>query len=355
MDDSNPHIFCSKDLEAFAADLLVRHDMTTKDAEVTARVLIEADMRGVVSHGLTRLPHYLQRLRDETIDPRATPTQLQVTSSLGLIDGHGAMGQVVMHAAADLANELAGEYGSGWVAVRNANHCGALPAYTRPLTEAGKIAVALTHTEAVVLPFGGRTPFLGTNPLCIAVPSKRKPGLCLDMATSIVAWNKVVQAQKKGESLPLGWAVDEAGNDTTDADAVRALHAFGGHKGSGLALMLDILSGALSNASFSPDIAAMDDMNATRRLGGLVGAIDVTALMPVQDFTDRIDDLLEQLGKIAPVNEGQGPYYPGELEQRSYERCKNEGIELPPHTWQALAVEAERSGVSMPATLIKQA
>ena len=355
MQDQTPHIFCRKDLEAFSVGLLVRHEMTPEDAEVTARVLIEADMRGVVSHGLTRLPHYLQRLRDNTINPHATPERLQLTPGLGLVDGHGGMGQVVMHAAADFANDLAKNNGSGWVAVRNANHCGALPAYARQLTEAGKIAVVLTHTEAVVLPFGGRTPFLGTNPLCIAIPSRRKPGLCLDMATSIVAWNKVVQAQKKGESLPLGWAVDEAGNDTTDADAVRALHAFGGHKGSGLALMLDILSGALSGASFSPGIAAMDDMSATRRLGGLVGAIDVAAFMPAQDFTDRVDDLLEQLGQITPATQGQGPYYPGELEQHAYERCKQNGIEMPPHTWQALTVEAERCGVTMPQVLVKQA
>lgn len=355
MDDTNQHIYCENDLSAFAVELMVRHNMSTDDAEVTARVLIEADMRGIVSHGLTRLPHYLERMRDGTIDPRATPTRTQLSPGLGLIDGQGGMGQVVMHAAAGLANDLAQASGSGWVAVRNANHCGALPAYARQLTEAGKIAVVLTHTEAVVLPFGGQAPFLGTNPLCIAVPSRRKPGLCLDMATSIVAWNKVVQAQKKGESIPLGWAVDAAGNDTTDADAVRALHAFGGHKGSGLALMLDILSGALSGAPFSPDIPAMDDMSATRRLGGLVGAIDVAALMPLQGFTDRVDGLLEQLGAIKPANKGQGPYYPGELEQKTYERCKRDGIALSTHTWQALAIEGERCGLALPQALVKQA
>ena len=173
---------------------------------------------------------------------------------------------------------MPGQAGSAWVAVANSSHCGALAYYGLRIAEAGMIGLVFSHVDTMVLPHGSKEPFCGTNPLCITAPCAAaapvigRPGaLCLDMATSKVPWNTVANAATEGVPIEADWAVDADGNGTTDAGAVASLHPFGAYKGSGLGLLIDVLSAMLSDSPFGPDIPKMyGDLSrapATRRTG----------------------------------------------------------------------------------------
>lgn len=179
----------------------------------------------------------------------------------------------------------------------------------------------------MVLPFGGRKPFCGTNPLCLTAPGSEGRTLCLDMATSIVPWNLVANAATEGIPIPAGWGVDKDGIDTTNPREVNALHPFGGHKGSGLGIMIDVLCAMLIGAPFGPDIPKMYcDVTEARRLGGLVGAISISQFIDRAVFERRVTEMIGQLGAIPPA-EGFGRVkVPGEPELEMKRQREREGI-----------------------------
>jgi ureidoglycolate dehydrogenase (NAD+) len=194
-----------------------------------------------------------------------------------------------------------------------------------------------THVDPMVMPYGAKKPFAGTNPICLTAPraasgaGDRPTGaLCLDMATSIAPWNAVANAARENVPIPRGWAVDANGRDTTDAHRVAAMHPFGGYKGSGLGMMIDVLCALLSGAPFGPDIPKMygGDMSERRRLGGLVGAIDIARFVPCDCFHARVAEMIERWGALPPSEPGGRVLFPGEPELIEHERRLREGIPL---------------------------
>lgn len=234
-----------------------------------------------------------------------------------------------MRRAADEAAALALETGAGWVAVRNSSHCGALAPFGLRLAERGMLGFVFTHVDPMVLPYGAIEPFCGTNPLCFTAPGAAGKTLCLDMATSRVPWNIVANAQSEGVPIPQGWAVDQHGQETTDARAVRALYPFGEYKGSGLGIMIDVFCALLSGAPYGPDIPKMyGDLTVPRQLGGLVGAIHIGDIMDLETFKIRLAEMAARLGQLKPSASASRVYFPGEPELETKARREVEGIPI---------------------------
>jgi ureidoglycolate dehydrogenase (NAD+) len=317
----------AKELRDFAHDVLVAEGVPVSDAEYVAWHLVETSLRGTDSHGVARLPHYVRRLRAGSVRAQPSMRFERCASSLGIVDGDHGLGHLVMCRAANEAAAIARETGAGWVSVRNSSHCGALAPLGLRLAERGMVGFVFTHVDPMVLPFGAIEPFCGTNPLCITAPSIDGRTLCLDMATSIVSWNAIANAQREAVAIPTGWAVDDRGRDTTNPRAVKALYPFGEYKGSGLGIMIDLLCAMLSGAPFGPDIPKMyGDMREHRRLGGLIGAIDIRAFTSLAAFRERVAEMASRLGALKPTTNTRRVLYPGEPELETKERRQVEGI-----------------------------
>jgi len=232
-----------------------------------------------------------------------------------------------MRRAADYCISLARETGAGWVAVRNSSHCGALAPFALKLAESDMVAIVFTHVDPMVLPYGAIEPFCGTNPICLAAPGKDGRTLCLDMATSIVPWNVVANAAREGSKIPEGWAVDGDGCGTTDPKRVAALFPFGEHKGSGLGILIDVLCALLSGAPYGPDIPKMyGDLNQHRCLGGLIGAIHISAMTDATTFTQRVAEMAKRLSQLRPAPGVGRVQFPGEPELEVRSQRLREGI-----------------------------
>ena len=314
-------------VRTFCTRLLVAAGLRAADADTVARSLVEANLRGIDSHGVARLPHYLNRIKHGSIKPQPQIQFKQFGPSVGLVDGDHGLGQLVMSRATAEAITLARTTGAGWVSVRNSSHCGALAFYGLPIAEAGMIGFTFTHVESIVLPFGSRQPFCGTTPICITAPGDDGHTLCLDMATSKVPWNTIVNAAMEGVPIPSGWAVDETGAETTDAKRAVSLLPFGEYKGSGLGLMIDVLCAMLGQAPYGPDLSSMyGDPTERRCLGGLVGAIDICRFVPLESFTARVAELARRWNALEPIEPGGRVLYPGEPEMIRRQERLREGI-----------------------------
>ncbi|MGH7969411.1 MAG: Ldh family oxidoreductase, partial [Limisphaerales bacterium] len=326
----------------------VAMQLSTGDATTVAAALVQADMRGIHSHGVTLATHYLERLAAGSIRPAAKMVVEQLGTCVARLEGDCGMGQVVMNAAADAALRMAQQHGAGLVAVRNSNHCGALPYYGLKIAASGCVGVVLTHTDPIMLPFGAKDAFLGTNPLCITMPGADGHTFCLDMSTSIVAWNRVLDARRNKQELGEGWAVDAKGLDTRDAASARALHPAGAHKGSGLAVMIDLVCAVLSGMLFGADLPHMFAVTETRRLGGFVGALRFDSFGPPAVLEDRVREYARRLHSLTPRAPDDTVKFPGEIEAICHQRSASEGVRLPPATLTALSHLARQHHISWP-------
>jgi ureidoglycolate dehydrogenase (NAD+) len=324
-------------LRQFCESLLIAGGLAIEAAWLVTDSLLESNLRGIDSHGVARIPHYLARIRSGSINPRPQIRTEILSPATARVDGDHGLGQLVMHRAAEAAVERAKETGAGWVAVANSSHCGSLSYYGLKIANEGMVGLVFTHVDPMVVPHGSWKPFCGTNPICITAPraanaagNSENGALCLDMATSVAPWNSVANAAREGVPLPAGWAVDEFGKPTIQADRAVALNPVGSYKGSGLGLLIDVLCAMLSNSPFGPDIPKMYDQDLSKRrlLGGLVGAIDIRRFVPLAHFHERIAELIVRWGAMPPVENGGKVLFPGEPELLERERRLREGIPL---------------------------
>jgi ureidoglycolate dehydrogenase (NAD+) len=335
------------DLLALTAGVLAAMGVPPADARYVAWHLVETNLRGTDSHGVARLPHYVRRLKAGGILSRPQMMFQRQGAAVGTLDGGHGLGHLVMARAADEAAHLARESGAGWVAVKNSSHCGALAPLGLRLAEQGLIGFVFSHVDPMVLPHGSSRGFAGTNPICITAPGADGKTLCLDIATSIVPWNLVANAQKEGVPIPSGWAVDRQGEPTTNPNEVAALHPFGFHKGSGLGLLIDVLCAMLSGAPFGPQIPKMysPDLSEHRQLGGLVGAIDIARFIKRSSFEARVLAFVTQLGALPAAQGFDRVRFPGEPELETKRQREQHGIPVGRETLDELNSVAEQVGV----------
>ena len=298
--------FDSIKVAAFCVAVLEKVGVPHANAEMVANSLLAANLRGVDTHGITRLPIYVERLQLGLMDGKATGTVVSEGLSSAVYDGQNGMGQVVGTKAMQLAIAKAKSAGTAFVAVRNSNHYGTAAYYSMMALEHDMIGMTMTDSPPLMAPWGGRKGFLGTNPISIAAPAGKERPFVFDMATSVVARGAVILASKKGEQIPPTWAVDKDGLPTTDAKAALegAVLPLGGHKGFGLAMAIDILGGILAGGPFGPHIGELYNNNTkTQRVGHFLGAIRIDAFRPAAEFKADMDAMIQEV-KAQPLAKG---------------------------------------------------
>lgn len=306
-------------------------------ASKVAEILIHADLRGVNSHGALRTEHYVNRLKAGGINPEPDISFKATGPVTGVVDGDDGFGHIVGDTAMDHAIEMAKENGVGMVTAMNSSHCGALSYFVQEAAKNNLIGIAMTHTDKIVVPFGGKNSFLGTNPIAYGVPAKNEKPFILDMATSNVALGKVLQHKEEGKDIPKGWGVDEHGDAVTDPSKVVSLTPFGGPKGYGLSMIVDIFSGLLTGMAFGPHVSKMyGDLDKKRKLGHYFCAINPSFFTDAESFLEQMDQMIQEVRVVPPAEGFSQVLVPGEIEQKNEERNLAEGVKIAATTYEYL-------------------
>ncbi|MSV71901.1 MAG: Ldh family oxidoreductase [Actinobacteria bacterium] len=333
--------------------VLVEAGLQPVDAGWVAESLVFADLRGVNTHGVMRLPTYVARIRAGGIARRHSITVQADLGALVLLDGGAGAGASIGVHSADLAIERARTHGIGAVITKNANHFGACSFYTNRIADAGMLGIVACNTESVMCaPFGG-APVLGTNPIAIAVPMSASQRPQVDMATTTTSQGRLLIADHAGESIPTGWAVDAGGQPTTSAsEGLRgALLPAGGPKGFGLAFAVDALL-ALAGANVSTKVYALGgDPSEAQRLGHLAIAIRADGAQSLDDYRTEMSGLVASIHASSVGLDVPAALAPGEPEL-ARESTAGGRIPLSPHVIADLALLALSSGVAMPSSMI---
>lgn len=344
------------ELRAFAAAILARSGMAPADAELASDVIVDANLRGVDTHGAFLLSIYARRLRLGLINPAPRMSFERRRAAVGVLDADHGMGHVATARAMERAVAMAKESGIATVLVTNSNHFGAAAYYVKMAAESGCIGTVFSPAEASVMPFGGRERFFGTNPIAVATPPGHVyPGLTLDMATSAVAGGKVHLAGKTHKTIPEGWAIDAHGRPVTkpsdDDDALRGylLLPLGGAKGYGLATMAEWITSLLGGTQWGPQVVRWtEDWEHRVALSHYVQAVDVAAFDTLDAYRRRVDEFCAALKGVAPADGFAEVLLPGEPELRTARQRAVEGCPLSAYHVQVLSDLGAAPGVPMP-------
>ena len=335
----------SKDsLTAWAVACLEKAGVPPAEAKLVGESLVQTSVWGIDSHGVLRLTHYLNRLTIGSIKPAAVPVVTRTGPVTAQVHGEDGLGIVHAALAMETAIEMATESGAGIVGVGHSSHCGAMGLYTRMAARAGLVGIAMTHSSSIVVPHGGKRSYFGTNPVSIAFPRRGGEPLCLDMATSQVAWNKILNARIEKQPLEEGIAVDAEGRPTTDADLARAAVPLGGpvygYKGYGLAFMIDLLCGVLNGMTFGRHINSMyEDLQNPRKIGHFLMALDPGRFAGAASLEAQVDAVIEDL-------RGEGPIlHPGEPELLEERKRLAQGIPIDDEALADMARWSRRLGI----------
>lgn len=325
------------EVQQLIGEKLVSAGVSEEQAAKIAAILIHADLRGVNSHGALRTEHYMKRLKAGGINPTPDISFNKTGPVTGVVDGDDGFGHVVADIAMDHAIEMAKENGVGMVTAMNSSHCGALSYFVQEATEQQLIGIAMTHTDKIVVPFGGRESFLGTNPIAYGVPAKTEKPFILDMATSNVALGKILQHKEEGKAIPEGWGVDKNGAPVTDPAEVVSLMPFGGPKGSGLSMIVDIFSGLLAGMAFGPHINPMyEELEKKRKLGHYFCAINPSFFTDTEIFLEQMDKMIQEIREVPAAEGFSRVLVPGEIEQENEERNRKQGVQIAATTYEYL-------------------
>jgi len=343
MTEIESRIFPIEKLHEFCTRVFLHFGVPTKDAEQAADVLACADLRGIDSHGVARMYSYFGMLSEGHINPKAKIKIVRSTASTATVDGNNGLGLVVGPQANRIAMDMAEKAGSGWVAVCNTNHFGIAGYYVLQALERDLIGWAMTNSTKLVAPLWGAERMLGTNPIAIAFPGKKESPIVIDLATSAAAYGKIEIARRKGEAIPTGWAINREGRDTTNPDELINGGAMlplgsererGGHKGYALAMMVDILCGALSGANwgpFAPPFALRQEIpkrSVGKGIGHFFGAMRVDGFIEADEFKCQIEDYVRVFRATKPAPGTNGPLIPGDPEREAEQVRRKNGVPL---------------------------
>lgn len=334
-------------LESFCARVLEKLGVPREDAAITARTLVEANLRGVDTHGVLRLPLYAARLKGGAMAPALNLTTERETIATALLNGHDGIGQVISYRAMEVAIRKAKAAGVSYVAVNHSNHFGAAAFYPMMALEHDMIGLAFTNASPRLAPTGGVEKLFGNNPWCVAVPAGQRHPVVLDMANSVVAAGKIRVALKEGKPIPEGWALDASGVPTTDpATALKGiLLAIGGYKGYGITLMVDLLTGVLTDSNYGPRVKILDQDVDPAGTSHSFMAIAVNAFSDVQAFKARMDAYIDEIKSSKKAKGSEVIYMPGEPEFLRVRERKEKGIPLQTKVAEELRVLGKELGI----------
>ena len=330
-------------MRAFIAEVMKSAGCTSTEAMIVADVLVEADMRGVFSHGVMRTTSYVEMIDDGRMQPSAQIEEVSSGPAVAVLNANHAVGPVSASFGIDRAIELAKAGATGFVFVRNGSHFGPAAHWALRATEADCVGFCSSNGGGAsgVLAYGSREMGLTNGPICWAVPGNEHPALVADMAVGAAAMGKVRVAQAAGESIPADWGVDASGLPTTDPAALAQLNPFAGPKGSGLGFVMETLSGILAGAVPRVNREPGDP----QPVGQVFAAINIAAFRPVGEFQADVDDAIERLHAIPPAPGNDKVLAPGEPEWQCRERALTEGLEYPDGLLDRVASTAQRLGV----------
>ncbi|MDQ0337952.1 LDH2 family malate/lactate/ureidoglycolate dehydrogenase [Caldalkalibacillus uzonensis] len=330
----------------FCHDAFMSVGFKPEDARIASEIIVDANLDGLDSHGISRLPIYIQRLKEGRINPHPEVT-IHHNGNVMLVDGDNGLGQVVTYKAVETGWPQAKEHGLVAIAIRHSNHFGQAGYYCKLATQHHLFCMLTTNSPKGIPPWGGREPYFGTNPIAFGFPTDGPP-VIVDMSSSIVARGKIILANKNKETIPTGWAIDQQGRETTNpAEALKgAVLPFGGAKGYALALSMEILAGILTGAAFGPYVQSIYEQHAGEaNVGHFILLSNVSHYLHYNEYLKRISQMSDEI-KAIPLREGADQIYiPGERKRITATRRIKEGIPLSPEVYAELNHLAATLGI----------
>lgn len=327
--------YAKEQLESLVAQLATGMGVGTEDAALFAEVLVDADLHGVSTHGVSRLNIYLKRIEAGLIDPKAALSEDRRRGTILALDAGNGLGQIQARKAMDMLMPLARQNGVAAATIRNSQHFGALSWYCNYAAGEKMVLLAMTNCEPAMSPEGGYEAFFGTNPIAASFPTGKGFPVKIDLATSTVARGNIIAAQKRGAPIPEGWALDCEGRPTTDASEalLGTVLTMAGHRGYALALMVEMFSGVLSRAAIGPDVGSMyKNMDRKQDVGHFFCLFDVSAFLDYDEYLRRVDATIARI-KAAKKRPGvEEILVPGERSARQARINGAEGIPLSDET-----------------------
>lgn len=360
--DTHSVVFSAEQLRQFTTQVFAYFDVPHEDAMLAADVLAYSDEHGIDSHGIARLKTYYDLLKAKRINPRPEIKIIREKGSVATVDGDNGLGLVVGPKCMEIAMQKARDFGSGWISVCNTNHYGAAGYYPVMALKEDLIGLSMTNTTKGVAPFQGAEKMLGTNPIAIAFPGFKEPPVIIDFASSTVSYGKVEIASRKGEKVPEGWCIDKDGNPTHEPAEMMeggALLPLGsdqkgsGHKGYGLACMVDILSAVLSGANWGPFAipfaihVAPSDKQVGKGIGHFFGALDIEGFRDTTAFKKEIDAWIHTMRSTKPMPGKDEVMIPGDPERHAYQIRMTQGIPVNPEVVAMLNLIADETGLAL--------
>ncbi|OAQ69988.1 malate/L-lactate dehydrogenase [Pochonia chlamydosporia 170] len=321
-------------------DILKGNNVPAANAAIIAKCLIAADLRGVDTHGMNRIPSYMERIRQGILDPAAQPTVNQVTPAVAQVDGQNGFGFVSTHLAMNAAIESAKTLGIGMASVKHSNHFGMSAWVVQQALNANMMSLVFTNSSPALPPFGGKSKLMGVSPIACGAPGQ--PDFILDMAPSVAARGKIYKAKRRGEKIPLDWALDAEGRPTDDPEAALGgvMLPMGGPKGSALSIMMDVFSGVLSGSAFAGHVTGPYDPSKPADVGHFLVVMKPDLFMSLDEFRDRMKYLYERVVGAEKAAGVDRIYFPGEIEQLTQKERETSGIPLVQAEIDALNAEA---------------
>ncbi|MBS7640524.1 MAG: Ldh family oxidoreductase [Candidatus Bathyarchaeia archaeon] len=351
-------------LRDYVAEVLSSLNVPREHAEIVANVLVAADLMGIESHGVQRLRRYTVGIQVGSVNPRAEISIVKETASTALIDGGSGLGQVVAYKAMEIAIEKAKSIGVSAVGVKNSHHFGIAGYYALQATKMGMIGIVMTNSEALVSYTHTVGRNIGTNPIAVGFPTKEPPPVLFDAATSVVPIGKIELYAKEGKKIPLGWALSPEGKLLEDPREVLSRRGsllplggfgeeFGGHKGAGLALIIDVLCGVLTGANYGMYVKHTTDKEKAN-VGHFMIAIDVDKILSLSSFLDRIEKYKEYIKGLRKISENTEVWIPGEKAWLTMETRKKIGVPIHKNILKEIREEGEKLGVEFKVKILKE-
>lgn len=342
------HIVTAEALKAFTKNIFLASDVAEEHAEVWADMLIWANLRGMDSHGVLRIPRYTAYMKNGNINAHPNMKVEKRSGAIAVLDSDWAPGPVALSAAMGEAMGRARECHVGWCIVRNITHGGAIGYFAMQAAREGFAGIVMTASRPMMAYFGAKAAGASTNPIAIAVPGGEHPPMLLDMSTATASMGKILSAQDTGTPIPEGWGLNAEGLTTTDPNTVETLMPLGGAKGSGLSMMIECLVSLFaSNPLITPNIGP-DASPTGYRQNGLCAAIDISAFTDLDSYKSDIDDLAAGLKGLPRADGVDEIYAPGERGDKVLQERTVKGIPLAQGTWDRLQAEADKLSLSMP-------
>jgi LDH2 family malate/lactate/ureidoglycolate dehydrogenase len=339
------------DLRAVVAGVFQARGTRESDAAAVADALVWANLRGIDSHGVSRVPRYLELFDKGESVADAVPAVTRPRAAIAIVDAHAAPGPVALIRAADEAVAAARTCGVGWASVRGTVHTGAIGYYTSRAARAGMAAIGVVAGVPNMAYAGARGAAVATSPLSVAVPAGRHELVLLDMATAVMALGRIAQLKAAGKELPPGVALTADGEPTTDPALAKVPTPVGGPKGSGMSLVFEMLASGLAANPIVPAYHSGTTEGKRHRQNAFLLAIDVTAFVPLDEFKESVDETVDAIKSLPPADETHEILIPGERGRRSEAERAKAGIPLGPKVWRELTEIAAGLGVEVPAPL----